>query len=444
MLKRNLRIIITLVFAAAMVFTVADYTYAKKKATKTTKTTSKKQPSKSERTSATVKNEKQKTEKEIKETKQKLTENQKRTRQQLDELNNINSQIQRQESTIADLNALIANLDTQSRAVTDTITEIENNITILSADVAGSMRQARVRRFAINPITFVFASSTYAEAQRRLNYIRQLEHARNVKVDQLAAERHKLDTRRAQLDSISQRNTAALNQLSTANSILSARKNESARVVADLKRQGADLNKILAEKQRKARQLDAELDRIIAHEQELARREQERKNNRKTEQGKTKPNQGSKPNTQQTGTADPDRTLTGSFASNKGRLLFPVAGRYTIVGTFGRSQHGDLDHVQVDNSGIDIAVSPGTKARAVFEGTVSSIFFMDGYENIVMIRHGSYVTVYAGLSNITVAKGTKVTTGQNIGTVATIDGRTVLHFEVRKEREKLNPLSWVK
>lgn len=433
MLRNTLRIVLSLVLATTMVCTLADDAYAKKKTTRTTKTTKKKAPP--ARSSSAIRSEKRRTEKEIAETRSKIDENRRRTQARLDELNTINNQIQRQESTISDLNVLITDLQNKSKAISDTIGVIEKSIGIITADVASSLRNARILRYSINPVSFLFSAENYAEAQRRLNYLRQFERARNKKVAELAKKHDILSERRAQLDSVAERRSSALTELSTAKSILASRKTESARVVADLKREGADLNKVLTEKRRKAKQLDDELNRIIAQEQQRIERDEKAKSKSKT---KTKKDKAS------SGKADEYRALTGSFESNKGRLLFPVAGRYSIVGNFGRSQHNELDHVQVDNSGIDIAVAPGTKARAVFDGTVSSIFFMDGFENIVMIRHGNYVTVYAGLSNITVKKGQKVQTGASIGTVATIDGRTVLHFEVRKERAKLNPLQWVK
>ncbi len=145
--------------------------------------------------------------------------------------------------------------------------------------------------------------------------------------------------------------------------------------------------------------------------------------------------------------AEAERRLTGSFESNKGRLLFPVAGRYTVISKFGTYEHPELSKVKLDNLGIDIEVPRATSARAVFEGTVSSIFRLDGYHNIVILRHGEYLTVYAGIDLLSVKKGDKVRSGQRLGTIysdAADDGRSVLHFEIRHERQKLNPAEWVK
>lgn len=145
--------------------------------------------------------------------------------------------------------------------------------------------------------------------------------------------------------------------------------------------------------------------------------------------------------------AEESRQLSGSFESNKGNLLFPVTGRYRIVRPFGRQQHPDLPHVTTDNSGIDIEVAPGGNARAVFAGTVSAIFRQPGFNTIVMVRHGAYLTIYANLSDLLVKNGDQLKAGQTIGRIYSDpeDGnRSTLHFELRREKEKLNPAAWVK
>lgn len=212
------------------------------------------------------------------------------------------------------------------------------------------------------------------------------------------------------------------------------------------------------------RELDRELDKIIAQEQREAeaRRRREQEEARRREEAARKINDDKKNNT--TGSekshaapvkpvspdyshADDSRSLSGSFSSNKGRLLFPVAGKYNVVGRFGRSRHADLSRVEIDNPGIDIEIPAGGNARAVYDGMVSSIFFMDGYHNIVMVRHGEYLTVYANIDRLSVKKGDRVAAGQTLGHVysdTSDNNRTILHFEVRRERDKLNPLEWVK
>ena len=162
---------------------------------------------------------------------------------------------------------------------------------------------------------------------------------------------------------------------------------------------------------------------------------------------KETPNQPAVPAAKPAMEAAPAKKLSGSFAQNKGRLMFPVAGRYVITSNFGTNDHPELSKVKIDNLGIDIEVAKGSSARAVFDGVVSSIFRLDGYHNIIIVRHGEYLTVYAGIERLSVKKGDKVTAGQTLGTIYSDpddDNRTSLHFEIRHEKQKLNPTEWVK
>lgn len=450
-MKRSVRIILVVVAALLVAVTSVDAASKKKaapakKPAKTTAVKSKKpkQPAAPARTSATVKQEQQKTRREIDETKKKITENERKTRDQLNRLEELSGQIMAQEATIGELRDRITEIEIRRAAMTDTIANLKSKVSVLKTEVAKTLRESRVRRHQINSIGFLFSSKSFGQATRRFNYLRQLERAMNREVGELRESADTLAAHELRLGELVSSHTNAVNELTAAKSVLDSRKAESKKVVDNLKNEQATLNKVLAEKRAYAKRLDEELDRIIAEE---ARRQREEEERRRRQQQSAKPSQpGKKPSVSagQSGVADADRALTGSFVSNKGRLLFPVAGKYTIISRFGKSNYGDLDHVEVNNSGIDISVAAGTPVRSVFDGEVSSIFFLNGYENVVIVRHGQYLTVYAGLGKISVSKGAKVKAGQTLGTVATTGGRSVLHFEVRKERTKLNPLEWVK
>ncbi len=110
-------------------------------------------------------------------------------------------------------------------------------------------------------------------------------------------------------------------------------------------------------------------------------------------------------------------------------------GKYTVSGA---------SNVTLDNKGIDIRGASGGAVRAVFNGRVSSIFQYGG-RYIVMIRHGKYISVYSGLSSVSVSNGSSVSTGQTIGSIGLDEsGEPVIQFQLRKESSKLNPEAWVR
>ena len=400
-------------------------------------------PASQTRTAETVRSERQRTEKEIAETRKKIKQTQKQTREKLEHLEGINAGIRMQETRIVNLNTRLDSLSGAISAVSDTIGVIEGQVNTLRADLKSTLRSMRRRRKSGNDVAFVFSAPTFDAAQRRISYLDQLNRWRTRKVKALRDKMQQLTDKQTELKGLETSQASALSQLNASKQTLVQQQQQQKKAVDDLRGQTANLNKILSEKQKRMRQLDSELDRIIAAEEQRRRKAEEQQRKKDKDQGK--PATGPKTDTQD-GYAEAERALSGSFEANRGRLLFPVAGRYTVIGTFGRTGHAGLSGVEVNNSGIDIAVSPGTNARAVFGGTVSSVFFVNGYDNVVMVRHGRYITVYAGLSSLAVHKGTVVKPGTVLGTVLTdADNpqRAVLHFEVRNEKQKLNPLEWV-
>ena len=134
-----------------------------------------------------------------------------------------------------------------------------------------------------------------------------------------------------------------------------------------------------------------------------------------------------------------DRKLSGSFEANRGRLPMPITGSYRVVSHFGQYNVEGLKGVKLDNKGINILGQPGARARSIYDGEVSAVFGFSG-PMVVMVRHGSYISVYCNLSSVSVSRGQKVSTRQALGTV----GRdNILQFQLRHNMSKLNPESWI-
>lgn len=138
-----------------------------------------------------------------------------------------------------------------------------------------------------------------------------------------------------------------------------------------------------------------------------------------------------------------DRALSSSFAANRGRLPMPITGGYSITRHYGSYNVSGLSGVQLDSKGINITGHAGAQARAVFRGEVTAIFTYGGMYNVI-VRHGSYMSVYCNLSSAAVRRGQTIEARQTIGTIATdASGNATLHFQLRKETAKLNPEAWL-
>ena len=135
-----------------------------------------------------------------------------------------------------------------------------------------------------------------------------------------------------------------------------------------------------------------------------------------------------------------DRALSGNFESNRGRLPMPITGSYRIVNHFGTNHVTDVKgHVTLDKKGIDIKGQPGAAVRCIFDGEVSAVFSYAG-TTVVIVRHGSYLSVYCDLASVNVSRGQKVSTRQTLGRVG---AEGLMQFQLRHGSAKLNPEGWL-
>ncbi|WP_295728562.1 peptidoglycan DD-metalloendopeptidase family protein [uncultured Muribaculum sp.] len=422
----------------------------------------------------TVKKEQRDTRNAIRQTAEQIESNKRNTARSLSRLESLDADMAVNARSIERISAQVDSIDSRIRALTDSVDALEKKLGQMRESYGRMVRRIHEhQRGTTSALAFIFSAETVSQGYRRMRYLKEVSAWRERRSQEIAGRADTLRRQKEHLSAMHAEKAASLSQLAAARRDLKASQEQTARIVDQLKKESTSLRQVLKEKEAKARALDAELDRLIAEEQrrqeEEQRREEERRRKLALEKqkkessspapkgdkkgkdaGKATPSAPSKtPDRQQRtyATADETRALTGSFESNKGRLLFPVSGRYRVVRPFGRRQHPELPHVVTENAGIDIEVSAGATARAVFAGKVSAIFRQPGYNTIVMVRHGRYLTIYAGLTDITVRNGQELKQGQTIGKVFADpddEGRAVLHFELRREKEKLNPSLWVK
>ncbi len=420
-----------------------------------------------QRTVESVKKDKSNTERRISETATRLQTNAKELNSQINRLNSLNADIEANRSKVAGLRSHIDSLGSAINVTADSIRTLEGDLESMRMSYVKALRGLQPHAGMAGDLSFIFSAESFSEAYSRIRYLRRFSEWRERKAERIREGIEQIAERRAHLTSLRHRQDQAFRKAEEVQQTLSKQQVQSAEMVTKLRKEDSALKRSLNEQKKKAAALDRELDRLIAAEQaRLAREEEARRKaaEAKAKAAKSKGAPTASGSTKdagersakdvasagartQTAAATAASALSGSFEANKGRLLFPVAGKYKIVRRFGRQPHPTLPHVETDNSGIDIEVGAGSSARAIFAGKVSAIFKQDGFNSIVMIRHGRYISIYAGLASVGVKQGDSVKAGQALGRIFSDpdDGnRTILHFEIRNERQKLNPVSWVK
>jgi septal ring factor EnvC (AmiA/AmiB activator) len=293
---------------------------------------------------------------------------------------------------------------------------------------------------------FIFASKDFNQAFSRLRYIRQFNDARKTKMEQIASTERRISDEVEASQQAREEQAALLKDEKIQQETLKKEKKELNGQVAKLKKKEGSLQQDIKNKQQQAKKLQKAIDDIIAEEIRKANAEAERKRKEEAKKNASKGKTTTPAPKKEKGMAltPAEQTLSSNFVGNKGKLPWPVE-RGVISSSYGKHASVVSDKVTVTNNGIDIATTENGQARAVFEGEVASVTKLTGANTVVILRHGEYFTVYSNLENVTVKRGDKVKTKQNIGTVHTnkTEGKTELHFELLKEQNRQNPANWL-
>lgn len=391
-----------------------------------------------------------KTDKELKTTK-------KSALQSLHQLNKLTAEITKHKEVITALNAEISNINKQERKINETISRLEKDLNAKKEAYAKAIRGIAGRNSGYETLMFVFSSNSLNQSYRRIRYLREYSAWRKKEAIKISEQQAELEKKKAELAKTRAEKNAVLGKRTDAANKLKQKEKSQKEVVADLKKKEKELQKELNAQRKQAAALNRRIEQLIAEEARRAAEEAKRAAeaakkaaNADKKSGKNASVSAGEVRKSQTkggyAMTKDELELSNSFSQNKGRLPMPLSGKYMIVGHFGQQQHQELKYVQVNSSGIDIQTTPGTTARSVFNGVVTRVFVMPGYNSSVIIRHGNYLTIYSNLSEVFVKAGDKVTTRQSIGRIYSDpeeNNRTVLHFQLWKETTKLNPEPWL-
>ena len=387
-------------------------------------------------------------------------------------------------SKLKNLNLLTARIDEQKSLITlltKEVTAIEREISSLTAEIArdeakiekskkeyaGALRRARRYGTLQDKLLFIVSANDFNTMLRRYRYTRQYMNAHRKLAEQLREEVAALNIKREEVEKVRATKLTALEEQKKEQEKLSTLEEQQRTLVAELKRENKKVKEELTRQRKELNNLNAAIEREIERELEKRRREEalaakERAKNKTNTATKGKETAKSKDkkaiaqkdeptpkvDRREEPVVNPNsqgmKKLTGSFLQNKGRLPAPITGPYMIVGQFGL-QRGvtGKGNVQIDYGGITLQGKRGAQARAVFDGVVTSVVRAGDFAFII-VRHGTYLTVYCKIENIKVAQGDKVKTGDILADVATdASGSTTLLFQLRNEKTKLNPRPWL-
>ena len=309
-------------------------------------------------------------------------------------------------------------------------------------------------------LMFIFSAEDFGQMYRRLRYVREYADYQRLQGLQVQRKQKQVTEKANSLKNSRKAKEDLLKQGEAEKAKLEAQEQERKLILSGLQKKQRSIQSELAKQRRSADKLNAQIDRLIEIEIEKARKRAEEEARRKAEEarkkaeaakGSTETSASTKKETVKTSVEkleaykvdSEDRRLSSSFEKNKGILPVPITGPYVVVGHYGQYQVKGLRNVKLDNKGMDIKGKAGANARAIFDGEVSAVFQYNGLTN-VLVRHGSYISVYCNLSTVRVKKGSLVRARDVLGEIHTnAEGETILHFQLRKETVKLNSELWI-
>ena len=334
---------------------------------------------------------------------------------------------------IAARQELIAESDREIRALDDSMKVRQQEIDRLQARhdtlslyynrlVRGAYKNRDSRLWYM----YILSSENIGQAVRRFGYLRGLSRNMSEQAKRIQETAAALELEKERLAGLKEEAQVLRGQRQADVDALRGEEGESAGLVARLEKDRRKYQNDLKKKNREVEALNREIAEII------------RKATAKPKSGGKSTAKGGK-----TTSTAVDETLSKNFAANKGRLPWPVEG--TVIESYGQHYHPVYKNVKLPfNNGVTLAVARGAQAHAVFDGTVAQVVVIPGYNQCVLVQHGSYFTFYCKLKAVSVKAGEKVKTGQVLGTVDTLSGEDQFHFQLWQERTPQNPENWLR
>ncbi|WP_300699190.1 peptidoglycan DD-metalloendopeptidase family protein [Bacteroides sp.] len=382
---------------------------------------------------------------------------------QLNGLAALTGQIEERKRYILTINNDVESIERELTSLERQLTRLQRDLKDKKQKYDSSVQYLYKNRSIEEKLMFILSAKSLAQTYRRLRYVREYATYQRLQGEEVLKKQEQVNRKKAELQQVKAAKEGLLKEREAEKAKLEDQEKEKKTLVANLQKKQKGIQNELSKKRREANQLNARIDRLIAEEIEKARKRAEEEARREAAARK-KANEKKEESATTTATTTTvektktkvapletysmsrdDRELSGNFVNNRGKLPIPITGPYIITSHYGQYSVEGLRNVKLDNKGIDIQGKAGAQARAIFDGKVAAVFQLNGLFNI-LVRHGNYISVYCNLSSASVKQGDNVTTKQSLGQIfsdGSDNGRTVLHFQLRREKEKLNPEPWL-
>lgn len=481
--------------AAAQKTTQTTKTKKSQKSQKSQKSRKQSQPSEKAKLQA----EKAKLQKDIAANKKQKVDLEKKVKQQLEDALILGNEITEKKRLIDTIRVGIDSLDEQLMVLNRQLKGLQSELKVRQERYAQSVRYVHRNNKMQSKMMFIFSAKNINQMYRRSRFIGEYATYQRAQGEAVKQKQAQVKQKQDEVSSKKSEKAALLARGEKEQKNLEEQQTRKQAMAKELQKQQRTVTALITKQQKEEAELDRQIDKLIAEEiarekarieaekkrkaEQQARRDKQRQEREKrlaearareqqaheearkakTQKEKAAANKRAKnaekarknaekelaeekkrspldPKNTSFSTADPDARLSGSFASNKGRLPMPITGAYQVVRGFGSNVVDGARGVHLSSKGIYLKGQPGAKARCVFDGEVSKIF-ATGSAYIVMVRHGRYISVYSDLASVSVSAGQKVSTNQTLGSLGPTN---IMQFQLRNWTELLNPRTWLR
>lgn len=400
--------------------------------------------------------------KEIEETEKQLNANRQQTKENLLQYQLISKKVNLQDRVIDNINRDLSVLSNNMFQISKDVKRYDRLLDTLKQEYAKSMVYAYKNRSNYDFLNFIFSASNFNDALKRMSYLRSYRNYRQMQGQNIARTQA---LRKKKIDELNGARVQKNEVLVTQNkemATLAQEQKEKDRVLAELKKQGNQLNKQITAKQKQMKKVETAIaeainraikearEKAIAEEKKRKEAEKKKQSNSNTPPVASKtdntPSKSTKPKPvaekkQSILLNDENMALNASFEQNRGTLPWPL-DRGVVLMHYGSNTLPSGTVMNV--SSITVSADVGTSVKSVFDGKVTEVRSIEDM-TVVIIQHGKYFTVYSNLKNVNVQKGQSVKTGQVIGKVAeNFDGVGAIDFYIQNESSYYDPERWLR